>query len=142
MKYFSLILFSLLTFTVWGVNVPSAVKTAFTKSFPQVKNVSWELEDSTLYEAEFKQNGKEFSVVYDKDGIWLETAEEIKFEEAPAALKAYKDSLYTVWHIQELEIIESPMAPKHYELEIEKEQNECILVFDMNGAFINVRRAD
>lgn len=66
--------------------VPEVVKTAFVQKFPDAKKVSWDMEDATEWEAEFKLNGAEYSANFSADGIWKETEHEIKKSELPEAI--------------------------------------------------------
>ena len=53
-------------------NVPIAVKAKFTALYPDVKNAEWEKENSQ-FEAGFKQNAMEISVLIDATGTLIET---------------------------------------------------------------------
>src|ERR1035437_437489 len=57
-------------------DVPAAVKTAFTKQYPAIKDVKWELENGK-YEAGFDLNKIETSVLMDASGNITETESEI-----------------------------------------------------------------
>ncbi|GHB60644.1 PepSY-like domain-containing protein [Persicitalea jodogahamensis] len=67
--------------------VPQAVRTAFAKAYPNVKDADWEKEDGD-YEVGFEQGKEEYSVVFDAQGNLLETEKEIKTTELPAAVQA------------------------------------------------------
>ena len=73
--------------------VPSAVKESFAKQYPNVKTVKWDKEDAD-YEASFKMDGKDMSVVLDGKGVEKEVETDIKFSELPmpvqTALKGKK----------------------------------------------------
>ena len=62
--------------------VPSAVKDNFAKQYPTVKGAKWDKEDAD-YEASFKMDGKDISVVFDGKGIEKEVETDIKFSELP-----------------------------------------------------------
>jgi hypothetical protein len=57
-------------------DVPSAVKTKFSSMYSGVSNAKWEKENGK-YEAEFKENGKETSVLFDANGTHVQTEIEI-----------------------------------------------------------------
>ncbi|MES2516881.1 MAG: hypothetical protein V4585_02165 [Bacteroidota bacterium] len=73
--------------------VPSAVKESFAKQYPTVKTAKWGKEDAD-YEASFKMDGKDMSVVLDGKGVEKEVETDIKFSELPmpvqTALKGKK----------------------------------------------------
>ncbi len=60
---------------------PEQVKKAFTEKFPSAESVEWELEDDTIWEAEFFLNGKEITAIFSAGGKWLKTEEETDEEE-------------------------------------------------------------
>ena len=73
--------------------VPSAVKESLAKAYPNAKGAKWDKED-TDYEASFKMDGKDMSVVFDEKGMEKEVETDIKFSELPmpvqTALKGKK----------------------------------------------------
>lgn len=73
--------------------VPSAVKESFAKQYPSVKGAKWDKEKAD-YEASFKMDGKDMSVVFDVKGMEKEVEMDIKFSELPmpvqTALKGKK----------------------------------------------------
>lgn len=91
----TLILAALTAATVFGANaqkinadkLPKAIKASFAKSYPHAAKVKWEKENSD-YEASFKQEGKEISVVFDTKGIEQEIETEIKVSALPAPVQA------------------------------------------------------
>lgn len=52
------------------LEVPEAVKTAFSQKFPAAKKVSWDMESASEWEAEFKLEGNEYSANFLTDGTW------------------------------------------------------------------------
>ncbi len=72
--------------------VPNNVNAAFMKKFPNAKKVSWDKENDTEWEAEFKMNGQEYSANFSSAGIWMETEHEIKKADIPAAVKKTLDT--------------------------------------------------
>ena len=73
--------------------VPSAVKESLAKQYPNAKSAKWDKEDAG-YEASFKMDGKDMSVVFDTKGMEKEVETDIKFSELPmpvqTALKGKK----------------------------------------------------
>lgn len=66
--------------------LPQAVKTSFAKAYPHAKGVKWDKEKSD-YEASFKNEGKELSVVFDAKGNEQEIETEIKVSALPASVQ-------------------------------------------------------
>lgn len=90
----SLILAAIAASTVFGANaqkinadkLPKAVKEAFVRQYPHAIGVKWDKEDAD-YEASFKNDGKELSVVFDAKGMEQEVEIEIKVSALPASVQ-------------------------------------------------------
>ncbi len=65
------------------VTVPDEVKQAFAAKAPSVKNPEWEMEDGN-FEAEYTEDGKETSMVFNAAGKHILTEKEIAVSELPA----------------------------------------------------------
>lgn len=143
----NLILTMVLTLTISTVScaqekdVPQKVKTAFNQKFPNAKRVSWEMEDETEWEAEFKMNGKEYSANFSLNGEWKETEYEIKKSEIPANIRAILDQNFDDYDIEEAEIAESASG-KSYEFEIEVGKEEFEVVIDTQGKLTKKKESD
>ena len=68
--------------------IPALVKAKFVSLYPGTKDVKWEKEDNK-YEAGFKQNKTETSVLIDVMGNMLETETEIAVSSLPQAVADY-----------------------------------------------------
>ena len=66
--------------------VPSAVRESFTKQYPNAKSAKWDKE-AAGYEASFKMDGKDMSIVFDAKGMEKEVETDIKFSELPMPLQ-------------------------------------------------------
>lgn len=129
-----LMLVSAVIFTACGEkeNVPGKVKTAFSQKFPNAKKVDWDKENGSEWEAEFRMNGKKYSANFDADGNWKETEYKIKKSEIPAAVSSTLENEYSGYEIEEAEISETPEG-KFVEVEIENDDQEMEILFDMTG---------
>jgi hypothetical protein len=104
---------------------PTAVVSAFTKKFQDVKGLEWGKEKSGEWEAEFKKNGVEMSANFSADGKWLETETGVKFADLPAAVQtALKGKKVT----EAAKIVRADGATI-YEAEVKNQD----LLFDANG---------
>ena len=81
-----LILFILLLFvlTAYGqqFDVPQEVRIAFSKRFPEAKDISW-IKKSENFEAEFFYKDDLKAALYDANGVWLQTSTAVSEEEIP-----------------------------------------------------------
>ncbi|MGA9213256.1 PepSY-like domain-containing protein [Kaistella sp.] len=112
-----------------GEEVPAAVKNAFKKDFPQVKNVKWDDEHGT-YEAEFKLNGKETSATYNAKGVKEETETSLSVTELPKNVISYV-AAKKYGKIKEAARIVKADGSVVYEAEVKSGD----LLFDQNGNF-------
>ena len=105
--------------------VPEAVKMTFAKAYPNADDVEWELEDGN-FEVEFEMtDDQEMSVVYDANGIVLETELEIAFSALPqAAQEALKGK-----RVKETAKITNAKGVVTYEAEVRRKD----LMFDAEG---------
>lgn len=112
-------------------DVPVAVKSAFEKLYPNVKDVDWEKENAN-YEAGFEINKTETSVVFDANGKVIETESEIKTSELPQNVIDYVAKNYSDAKIKEAAKITDADGKVMFEAETEKAD----LIFDSEGNFI------
>lgn len=113
-------------------NVPEKVKASFSKKFPNVKEVKWDKENETEWEAEFKMNGKKYSANFTPDGVWKETEYEIKYAEVPEVVKQKLKTEFNGYDIEEAEIAETKDG-KVYEFALEKGKTELEVAISPDG---------
>jgi Putative beta-lactamase-inhibitor-like, PepSY-like len=121
-----------ITFSYAQKNIPTNVKDAFAKKFPDVKNAKWEKENND-YEAGFKANKISNSVLFDSKGNLLETEVEIQQADLPNALGILdyvSNSKYG--KVKGVSKISSTKDGLIYEVEVKGFD----LLFDENGKFI------
>ena len=109
-------------------NVPSDIKTAFSKKYPSATKVKWEKERSK-YETSFLLNGKEMSVLFDTYGAIEETETKIAASELPAKAKNY---VISKGRIKEAARIVAANGKVKYEAEVKGRD----LIFDDKGNFL------
>lgn len=117
------------------VDVPVAVKAAFQKNYPTIKEVKWDAEDGN-FEAGFKLNGTECSANYNKTGQRLEYEETIKTDLLPEAAYEYIQKNFATYKIAEAAKITNDKKEITYEAEVKLGKKEMDLVFDANGKFV------
>ena len=111
--------------------VPTVVKSALQKSYPNAKEIKWEKEKAN-YEAEFEVNETDYSLLMDVSGNILETEIEIKVDALPANAKDYISKNYAGQKIKETAKITDSKGVVTYEAEVKGKD----LIFDKNGNFI------
>jgi uncharacterized membrane protein YkoI len=117
--------------------VPKAVIDAFEKAFPNAKPSEFEtetFEGKTAYEVEYKENGKEYELLYSADGILVQKEEEIDGKSLPEPVAQAIKKAHPKAEIKEVEKIMKPDGTlTGYEVEIKTQGNEIELELDMNG---------
>ena len=112
-------------------DVPSTVKSAFQKQYPNIKKVKWEKEKAN-YEAGFESNKTEYAVLIDASGNILETEAGIKVDELPVKVKAYVLKNYPGQRVKEAAKITKADGEINYEAEVKGKD----VIFDAAGNFI------
>jgi hypothetical protein len=113
--------------------VPAAVKNSLHKAY-SMKDADWDKEGDS-FEANFEQNGKEISVLFDASGTVLEAETEIKKNELPQSVLEMLKKDYSAYEIEETAKIESK-GEISYEVEVEKGKQTFDLIFDANGKLV------
>jgi hypothetical protein len=116
--------------------IPAAVKDAFQKDFPDVKDASWKAENSD-FEAEFMLNGTECSANYDKTGHRMEVEITINSDQLPKAALDYINKNYQNCQIHEASKITNDKNVITYEAEIKINDKSKDLLFDDNGKYLS-----
>lgn len=111
--------------------VPAAVKTSFAKLYPSATGVKWEKEKG-LFEAEFKSNNVEQSVLFEANGQMAESEVEIAVKDLPPASQEYVKKHYPGQPIKEAAKITAANGTVTYEAEIKGMD----ILFDAKGNFI------
>lgn len=105
-----------LTTTAQFRNIPAAVTTAFQQKYPSAQNVSWEDRVSN-FQAKFVQDNVMYEARFDKNGSWVETEKNMKFDELPGAVKsAFRSSKFRDYTIRTVAHIERSNGTKEYRL--------------------------
>ena len=110
-------------------NVPASVKQAFEKQYPGTK-AKWDNEDGK-FEAGFKHNGHEMSVLYNSNGTVEETEMEIPVTQLPAAANSYITQ-HKLGKISEAAKITKANGEVNYEAEVKGKD----VIFDAAGKFL------
>lgn len=130
------IVFTVLLFSAQGVFAqksvaPENVKTAFAKAYPGIKDVKWEKEDGN-YEASFKKEGNDVSVIYSPKAIMLESEIEISPSALLPGIQSYMALHYKLMPIKGAAKITKANGTIEYEAAIKGKD----ILFDSNGKFI------
>ena len=113
-------------------DVPTAVKAALTKKYPEATKISWEKEKGN-YEANWAgPSGEDNSVQFTPAGDFLEIVKAIKISDLPASIAPYVKAHYHGAKIREAGKVTDAAGKTMYEAEIKGGE----LIFDENGNFL------
>lgn len=116
-------------------SIPEPVKSGLQKRFPDVKNVKWEKEGGN-YEAGFKQQGTNYSVLLTSAGDIIETEVGMAADALAAPIKDYVAKNYPGQKIKEAAKITDEKGMVTYEAEVKGKD----LIFDDAGKFIKEQK--
>ncbi|HWP01271.1 MAG TPA: PepSY-like domain-containing protein [Methylococcus sp.] len=118
--------------------VPKAVVEAFEKAHPNAKKVEFEeetFEGKTAYEVEYKEDGREYELLYDADGTLLQKEEEIDVKALPEQISQAVTKAHPKAKIKEAEKVMKPDGTvTGYEVEIKEGRKE--LELDASGQIL------
>lgn len=116
-------------------DVPERYRNDFLKQRPEVKDVKWEMADSTVYFANFKSNDNDCIMKFTKTAT--ETFYVIPHEYIPTDITDYVKSNYEGYKLQQAYITDIRNV-KSYEVHIAKKDDLKKLQFDLKGNFNKV----
>ena len=124
--------------------VPKAVLEAFEKAYPNAKKVEFEkemFEGKEAYEVEYKENGKEYEILYSAEGEVLQKEETIDVKDLPEAVVQAISKTHPKATIKEAEKVMKPDGTvSGYEVEIKAEGKKLELELDPNGNILKTER--
>lgn len=112
------------------VNVPEAVKTKFNSIYPNAGTTDWEMEDGK-YEATFKVENTETSVLLSAEGNVLQTETEMDITLLPQSIKDYVSTQLAGKEISSAAKIVDANGKISFEAEVDKTD----YLFDENGQY-------
>ncbi len=112
--------------------VPENVSKAFQTAHPDAKDISWDKEGIN-YEANYKVNGSNYSVVITDLGKILETETELKTSDLPQGVIKYINDNYSGYTLSGAAKIVDDKGNTKYEAEISKGSESKDVMFDQNG---------
>ncbi|SET05590.1 Putative beta-lactamase-inhibitor-like, PepSY-like [Nitrosomonas marina] len=122
------------------LQVPKAVLDAFEKAYPNAQEVEFEeetIDGKIFYEIEYKENGKEFEILYDVNGVIVQKEETIDVKNLPDQIVQAINTAYPKATIEEAEkLMKADGTVIGYEVEIKAEGKEYELELDASGKIL------
>ena len=113
-------------------DVPAAVMTSFSSLYPNASKVKWENEDG-MYEGSFLTDKKETSLLFSRDGILVQTENEITLADLPSGVLEYVSKEHPGATIEEASKVTDIKGVVNYEVEIA----DVDFHFSSTGQFIS-----
>ena len=116
--------------------IPDNVIKSFSSKFPDAKQVKWDKESVSEYEAEFIMNDKKMSASFDNNGKWMETETKISEKAIPAAIKTTFNNDFKGYKIKFVELSETSDKGKIWEITMEKDEQNMEVAFNEKGKVV------
>lgn len=114
--------------------VPTTVMEAFCVLYPRMKEVAWQYREPN-FEASFKLNEKNISLLFDENGYVNEVKSEIMEFEVPIDINVFLGKEYPGWKVDKVSHIDAN-GTAYYEAVVEKEEQTIVLVFNRSGGLM------
>jgi hypothetical protein len=117
--------------------VPAAVVKSFKAKFPKAENAIWEKERANVYEASFKENNIEHSVIFSKKGAWLATETEINVSELPENIRTVLAKKFSGFTTNEACTVTDTRHGNCYKAEVEKGKKTYDVLISADGKVLS-----
>lgn len=120
-------------------SVPVEISQAFNNKYPHATNVEWERKGN-YYVADFRMDGKDFDAWFEDDGNWVMTEMDITWNNLPETVQtSFNASEYASWRIEDVDLLEYPLTPMEYVIEVEQGEKEVQLFYSETGNLLRTR---
>ncbi|WP_297323895.1 PepSY domain-containing protein [Nitrosomonas sp.] len=124
--------------------VPKVILEAFEKAYPNAQEVEFEkgmIEGKAVYEVEYKENGREYEILYDSDGAILQKEEAIDVKALPEPIIQAISKAYPKATIEDAEKVMNPDGTvTGYEVEIKTAGKKLELELDTYGKILKTEQ--
>lgn len=124
--------------------VPKAILGAFEKAYPNAQEVEFEkkiVAGKAVYEVEYTENGREYEILYDSDGVILQMEETLDVKALPEPIVQAISKAYPKATIEDAEKVMKPDGTVIvYEVEIKAEGKKLELELDANGKILKTEQ--
>ena len=121
------------------LEVPEAVRQAFKAKYPDEHSPKWNEDSHGYYEAKFKKKGEKYRADFDKSGYWIETENDVKYSELPAAVIATlqkRNTSFDQSDITEIEYVTHYTKGQFYDIEFRQKGKNFDLMVRPDGTII------
>ena len=118
-------------------DVPSDITASLSALYPNASKVKWEKEDG-MYEGSFYTGKKETSLIFSRDGILVQTENEIESSDLPAGVVEYITKHHPSAAIKEATKVTDSFGEVNYEVEVAG----IDYLFSNSGQFLRQEKED
>ena len=122
-----------------SLQAPANVVSAFKTVHPKAQKITWDKEGLN-YEADYEEDGDNYSVIINTLGKILETEKEITPAELPSGVIKYISDNYKGYTLTGAARIEDNSGNVTYEAEINKGNSFKDVMFDQNGKPLKLKK--
>lgn len=116
--------------------VPPAVVEEFEYRFSAAENVIWLKEGEQFYGARFQVNGQDAEAIYNPNGDWVQTEQEIPYQEMPDSARNYCRSNYPDYQAKAVKKVSTRKYGILYEIRVLGAAKQIGMTFDMHGKLV------
>lgn len=122
-----------------NIAVPDAVSKALKEKYPSATNIQWEMKGG-YYVADCRMDSKEMDVWYNAQAVWQLTEIKIFWSDVPPTVQtAFIGGEYAAWKREDIVVLEYPVQPVQYVIEVENGNMEYQLFYAEDGALLQAR---
>ena len=136
----SILRMALLAVFACGIFINSAsaqtesCRKTLSQKYPKAKYVEWEMENGYMTAEFLDEYNQEVEMCFDTQGNWVRTKTDLFFRNLPDVVKkAYQNSPYAQWRVDDIDFVEQPKAESIYIIEVEKGEQEYKLFISEKG---------
>lgn len=116
-----------------GIPVPESISNALKAKYPNATDIDWEKKD-IYFVADCWADGKELDVWFDANATWKLTEISIGWNDLPATVQTgFNGSEFAIWKREDIDMLEYPLQPIQYVIEVENGKTEYQLFFSEEG---------
>lgn len=122
-----------------GIKVPEALSQALKAQYPSATHIEWE-QKGNFYVADCRVDGKEKDVWYNAKAEWQLTETDLQWNDVPGTVQtSFENSEYADWQRDDVDLLEYPVEPMVYVIEVEKGNKELQLFYSQEGNLIDTK---
>lgn len=122
-----------------SIKVPEAISQALMTKYPSAVHIEWK-QKGGYYVAECNVDGHENDVWFNRQAEWQLTEMDISWDNLPGTVQTtFSSSEYADWKIEDMVLLDYPLQPMQFVIEVEKGKTEYQLFYSEEGSLMQTR---